>query len=440
MTAARLIIAASVVLLMPSSILAQGKALCSREPWEPTGEQLQQILSDHTRWLNSLPTDEFPEPYSQAQNTEGRANLCNANLSQADLNRARLAGANLNGANLFWARLNGASLTAAELNKAQLSHADLSDAYLGQAELNGASLVAARLIDAKLNGADLSNSNLSAANLRGANLVSAKLNDANLFGSDLTNAELWRVSIGAAQLNYVTLTGATYAPWEGIPGSYVGIKGLHTVKFPEGEEAGLVQLRELLQKAGLRDWEREATYAIENGKTFHQLEQWRKNPGRAADGIFRRVAFDWTSGYGLYPGRALRLIVALWLLLIPVYIWPIWFGPNRSPNSGGIYQVLPKDRVELREGKPTLDNPAVVERLSARGVAAAGWAAYFSLLSTFQIGYGEFTVGSWLSRVQPRNFILEPRGWVRTLSGVQSLLSVFFLAMWLLTYFGRPFQ
>jgi hypothetical protein len=52
------------------------------------------------------------------------------------------------------------------------------------------------------------------------------------------------------------------------------------------------------------------------------------------------------------------------------------------------------------------------------------WSAYFSLLSAFQIGYRDFSIGTWLSRTQLRNFGLEPVGWVRTVSGFQSLLSV----------------
>lgn len=31
-------------------------------------------------------------------------------------------------------------------------------------------------------------------------------------------------------------------------------------------------------------------------------------------------------------------------------------------------------------------------------------------------------------------------GWARTVSGIQSLLSVYLLAIWALTYFGRPFE
>jgi hypothetical protein len=58
----------------------------------------------------------------------------------------------------------------------------------------------------------------------------------------------------------------------------------------------------------------------------------------------------------------------------------------------------------------------------------------------FHIGFREFSVGSWIARMQPRSFALEAAGWVRTVSGAQSLLSVYFLAMWVLTYFGRPFQ
>jgi hypothetical protein len=71
---------------------------------------------------------------------------------------------------------------------------------------------------------------------------------------------------------------------------------------------------------------------------------------------------------------------------------------------------------------------------------AIAWAAWFSLLSAFQIGFREFSVGNWLTRVHPRQFTLEPTGWVRTVAGVRSLLSVYLLAMWVLTYFGRPFQ
>jgi hypothetical protein len=250
--------------------------------------------------------------------------------------------------------------------------------------------------------------------------------------------------VAAARLGEANLTNARYAPSSPAPDAYVaGIKGLKTVLFPAGEEVGLVQLRELLQKAGLRDLEREVTFAIENGRTAHAIADWRKSPGNAVEGIFRMAAFDLTTRYGLEPARALIAIAAIWALLVPIYSWEVWRQPRpRAPRGiySGIYRVWPKDVIEIHAGKPSLDTPARVERLRATGFAVLGWSAYFSLLSAFQIGFREFSVGTWLSRMQPRAFTLEAIGWVRVVSGLQSLLSVYLLAMWLLTYFGRPFQ
>ena len=63
----------------------------------------------------------------------------------------------------------------------------------------------------------------------------------------------------------------------------------------------------------------------------------------------------------------------------------------------------------------------------------------FSLLSAFHLGFRELNVGNWLARVQAREYGLQAVGWVRVVAGLQSLLSVYLLAMWALTYFGRPF-
>jgi hypothetical protein len=211
------------------------------------------------------------------------------------------------------------------------------------------------------------------------------------------------------------------------------------VTFPPGQEIGLVQLRDLLQKAGLRELEREATFAIEHGRTRHAIAGWDDKPGNAVEGIFRMIAFDWTTGYGMYPGYALKIIAVAWLLLIPVYFWPIRFTPRRS-TAGGIFQVWPSDRIEARGGGVSLSKSANVSRLQNGTFAALGRAAYFSLLSAFHIGWRDLNVGTWIARIQPQEYALRATGWVRVVSGLQSLLSVYLLAMWALTYFGRPFQ
>jgi hypothetical protein len=345
-----------------------------------------------------------------SERPSGAVNFCNADLRRAELENAVLD----------WADFSYANLSSAKLSGAELRHAELKGTILTSAQLNGA--------------------NLSWANLDSANLEGANLDHATLSSAVLTGARLVGTSVKEARLSYADLSNAMYIPRSQPPYFYVA-GGLETViTFSPGGETGLVQLRDLIQKAGLRDLEREATFAIESGRTRHSIDAWRENPGGAAEGIFRKIAFELTTRYGLHPVRALLAIAAVWMLLIPVYAWPVWRQPPRTTRASAIYRVWPKDRVELRDGKPTLDNPACVERLHARGLATVGWSAYFSLLSAFQIGFREFSVGTWLTRAQPRIFLLEATGWVRTLSGLQSLLSVYLLAMWLLTYFGRPFQ
>jgi hypothetical protein len=215
-----------------------------------------------------------------------------------------------------------------------------------------------------------------------------------------------------------------------------------------------------LQKAGLRDLEREATFAIERGRTWHAIcehpnlnLEWKPSDLRLsvlecrwqtpylgfAEGIFRLVAFELTTGYGLYPGRALLIIIVLWMLLIPVYAWAIFRMPHWL-DSPGIYRIWSKERIEASAGRVRLSDATDVERLSERDWRAIPWAAYFSLLSAFHIGFRDFNVGNWIARVQAGKYTLEPTGWVRVVSGLQSLLSVYLLAIWALTYFSRPFQ
>jgi hypothetical protein len=57
------------------------------------------------------------------------------------------------------------------------------------------------------------------------------------------------------------------------------------------------------------------------------------------------------------------------------------------------------------------------------------------------ISAGEkLNVGSWLTRLQSEEYVLRATGWVRSISGLVSLVSVYLLALWVLTYFGRPFD
>lgn len=367
-------------------------------------------------------------------------NLAGADLSRAKLTGANLTGADLSGVDLTSAKMAGAYLTDANLAKATLAKAELTNAELTGANLTGATLVGADLSHAKLIRAELSDASLTGANLFGADLTSANLSGADLSDANLTGAALLHVNLKGAGLAYATLSDSIYAPASAPPDAYVaGIRGLESLAYPKGEEIGLVQLRELLQKAGLREGERQVTYAIESGKTKHALQDWRIDRQGAIEGLFRLVAFDWTTAYGLHPSRALSLLLGFWLLSIPVYWWSIRDRSRAMDDRAGIYRIWPKERIEVHNSHPGLIADIKIERLRGGKLDALGWAMWYSLLSAFHLGFREFNVGNWISRLHPRQFALEATGWVRTMSGCQSLLSLYLLAIWVLTYFGRPF-
>jgi len=433
----------------------------SQRQWKPTALELKHIVAQHRGSLAVVlplpPHDQYLERVSpaypdwkrEAAQSPKPANLCNADLQHVDLRGAMLFNANMRGADLRNADLRDADLQNADLTGAIMSDAQMDNAVFSYAHMSGASLNFARMPHASLSfadlgGADLQDADLTKAvvgeaNLRNANLTGVNLGNAYLVYSKLNGATMDTAHIGGAHLAFADLTNVLYAPDEAPDANVIGIVGLSTLRVPFGEQAGLVQLRKLLQDAGLRDQEREATYSIEHSTTIGKLQSW-PNVTRFFEGVFRLVAFEWTTGYGLFPGRALALIVILGALLIPVYFVAIRFAGARPSATTGIYQVFPADRIADAAAEPTMTNERRVVRVQGKGWEAIAAAAYFSLLSAVNIGFEQFTPGDWIRRLQRRDYTLQAVGWVRVVAGAQALLSVFLLAMWALTYFGRPFQ
>jgi hypothetical protein len=349
-----------------------------------------------------------------------------AHLSGANLEGANLSGANLEGADLESANLERAYLPGADLRRADLESADLSGVYLFRAHLSGANLILANLVGAGLIG----------ANLEGADLRHADLSGANLFLAHLGGADLTGARVSKAELAGVDLAGATYAPVSEPPDPYVaGIKGLATLNAASGEEIGLIQLRKLLLDAGLSDSEREATFSIQRNITRDQLSGYSPRAAQI-EGCLRTVGLEWTTAYGLHPERALRWILLLGAVLTPVYM----FAMLRPTAASGVMKVFPADRLEGTAGDPADEEKRKKQLVHAKSWRAAfRTAAYFSLISAVNIGFEDFTPGDWVRRLQTRDYSLEAVGWVRVVAGTQALLSVYLLAMWVLTQFGQPF-
>jgi hypothetical protein len=437
------------------AITGEQKALASscESPYRnhtPTPTELATILDKHKAWLES-----GGELYDKR-----RADLCQANLQRAELSGANLREAELSRANLQKAKLDGINLQKANLGGANLQKAHLHWANLQEAHLREANFQKAELLGANLQKASLVGANLQGALLRKANLERANLDEANLQRVDLVGAHLQK-----ANLLRANLAGALYEP---NPDS---LPSLSTLTSPRNNleqlvfnytPAALIALRGAFKKGGMRTQERQLTYAIEHTK---MLEAWNPSwyyPNREdtrpwlerlagkGESLFSYVWFELPSGYGMAPRRALAGLGLLILVFSLIYMIALFTARGRA----GIWVTWPTDRVYQEEGAKEatrVTNTFFFPRLQARatgrwwgvllrGVSVPLIGLYFSLLSAFSLGWRELNVGTWIARVQPREYVLRATGWVRTVSGIQSLLSVYLLALWVLTYFGRPFE
>jgi len=335
-------------------------------------------------------------------------------------------------ANLYSVDLTGAILTGANLRGAILTCTNLTGV-----DLQGATLTGANLQGATLTGTNLRGATLAGANLSGADLFGADLTGANLMGVDLTGAKMIDTLVSKAKLAGVNLKCATYATKSEPPDPYVvRIKGLARIATPaNGERIGLIQLRKLLQDAGLSDNVREVTCSIQRNITRDQL--LRSSPfSEKIKGWLRTAGFEWITAYGLHPQRALRWILLLGAVLTPVYTFAMW----RPTAASGVMRVFPADRLEGTAGDPADEEKRKKQLVRVKGWRAFRSAAYFSLISAVNIGFEDFTPGDWIRRLQTREYSLEAVGWVRVIAGAQALLSLYLLAMWVLTQFGQPFE
>lgn len=387
---------------------------------KPTEEQIAKVLEDHQAWLRA----------GRLDGDERRANLCNADLGRADLRDAHLSEAKLSGIDLWRADLTGAGLGEAELIGAYLRSANLGGAYLQEANLSRADLSGAKLNKATLFGANLSGalffwdnetpgSDLSDTDLKKANLSDAKLYGVDLSGANLYGAKLWRATFEPSKDSELYIDSIAEA------------EGLHTLQWNESPRA-LFTLRAQFRNGGYRFQERQITYALKHADIMRKWEG-REKKGESSfpriDAAFNYLLFELTTEWGMRPGRALVLLLSLIPIFAPFYAFAVW-----EPKRDGIWRIWSSKRAreDIGTNKPEL--------MTAGLLGAIGLGLYFSLLSAFHIGWQQYNVGNWISRIQPREYTLQASGWVRSISGIQSLISVLLLALWAYTYFGRPFQ
>ena len=196
----------------------------------------------------------------------------------------------------------------------------------------------------------------------------------------------------------------------------------------------LTQLHKQFQDAGWRQQERAITCALNRRQAEDEplVGRW-----------FKRICFDLTCQYGFSPGRPLRMVGWLWLVFSALYFVFMHLSGNsgiyliatrwtRSRSNTQGMQIRPAPLPDAKSWKL----PFLWLRREWRVLRAA---MFFSLMSAFNIGFRDINFGQWLRKLTKREYDLKAVGWARTVSGFQSLLSVYLIALWVLSYFGRPF-
>jgi len=286
---------------------------------------------------------------------------------------------------------------------------------------------------------------LTGADLRGADLTNARLVDLDLAGTDLRWTSLRGATIQGTKMGQVKLHGAdlqdaVFEPASGSIPEFTELtqsRQLTSLRFIASPHA-LMELRDKFRKAGLRQQDRELTYAIQHTR----LRAMPRGVERAFLWLMEK-----TCGFGLHLWRPLQLLGAVWLAATILYYLTI-----RIRKNPGLFLIVARRRrsdatkfrmhvqpVRYFRGRSSKwwRRPIHAVRAEARILFTA---ANYSLRNMVNLKFQWLEVGTWIKMLQSRDFDFESRGALRVISGLQSLLSLSLIALFILTYFGNPFD
>lgn len=402
-------------------------------------------------------------------------------LNGADLSRAKLINSNFR-----YSNFSGSNLYDAELKGGDFESADFSSARLKSAVLE----------NPDVKGADFSNSDLSYANLETVDFKGTNLTHADFSFASLGEGTSFNDTLGLEDILF-------YAEYpSSIPKGLLSVRDrykksgneliekkiTYTLKhnemlhdFSVAGVPGNLHTREI----NLLD----VLFCIVKAENKQIAELSHNTTARqsCAYAAFSLIFFEWTTQWGVSPEHALALLFKTTFIFSFGYFVALsiaFFSKGNRRRFGSIWIVNPvltditdgSDPVSKAfdqkmpnevETKPiqivqqeeegvfyrydlaqymklalnwssTEKTSPILKRLAFFGLAAVA-AFWISLLMSFHFGWRDLNVGTWMARIQPKPFLFRTTGLLRVFSGVQSLACAYFLAIWALTFFGRPF-
>lgn len=434
-----------------------------------THEELQNILKQHQTWFDTEKKEGEQADLSGAKLKRAdlhsaylyQVNLADSDLSYADLTHTMLNGTNLKGINLQCARLDS-MLYRVNLTKVDLSRTIISS----KVKFDQTILVGASLKGQNLHGINFSHADLTEADLSATDLTNAAFEDVNLRDAKLRGAVLVHTHFSAAHLEGADLLGATYeVDKHPDTRSIAYAKNIEYMTYGS-DPSSLARLRDEFKAAGFRDQERKITFALKSRQVETLWETCDNAKGNCFEYFVNRYLFDLTSQYGMNSGRVLLTILTI-LGVSTVLYW----GLIHFSEDSGLSIIVPSDQDQInlplwlkadisQEGRtiqdggfvskkrynvqprqlPQFKDPTYCQEWMRRESALLWVSLVFSMMSTFNIKFRDVDFGRWLKQLTTREYEIKAVGFARTVSGIQALLSVYFIALLLVTYFGRPFE
>jgi hypothetical protein len=133
-------------------------------------------------------------------------------------------------------------------------------------------------------------------------------------------------------------------------------------------------------------------------------------------------------------------MVLIWSVLLFAAIYGMLLGTHFNSGDRGLFRVRPKGGLVFTATAAQEAADAQVERVPAHPPESIVAALWFSALSATRFGYGSFTLSSWLGGLHPGQDEYRALGLFRALAGLQALVSLYLLVLFVITLFGDPFS
>ena len=366
-------------------------------------------------------------------------------FSRVDFTGATLALSDFSGSVFMATSFRDANLNAVRFKKADfvtvianwIEEENRQYTFVEQNDFTGATML----------GADLTGALLKNSRLVGTNLTDANMEGTIILTSDVAHA-VFEPKVAPSPENMANVQNLQLITYNRNPHPLLALKGrLQELGYLGQAKAANLAIRRTQTDIsgaectpwGKRSWplQKEAL-----GSELWKSGSYGKMLYSCGDFILNRVFFDWTSNYGSNSGRPLSAIAVLWGLFACCYLLVM----NCARRSGIELARLRTQREPLFiTVRPGWLKRSVCPRRFTFGsikeqIPLLKAAMLFSLLSACNLGFRDVDFGRWVRMLMRREYAFRPFGWARTISGIQALLSVYLLALAILSYFGNPFD